>query len=208
MSHSATQFITQMRLRELRRQRAKLREAYEGLRGEVAGVAGPGARLRRLYDGLRGLAFAGRPLHPDVVNLEVLLHEVDAGTAAPEVLALWLGRLEEELEAGRARSEVVYLFGALLEEWARGEAAGDRQAEEARRSRDRLRGEALAEAEPNAHGEVLDPLFEGLGSALAELAGCLERACREEVARPVTSTELEFVLERLAGDIYRPAGLR
>src|SRR4051794_23855320 len=128
MSHSATQFITQMRLRELRRQRAKLREAYEGLRGEVAGVAGPGARLRRLYDGLRGLAFAGRPLHPDVVNLEVLLHEVDAGTAAPEVLALWLGRLEEELEAGRARSEVVYLFGAPLGEGGPGGAGRGRPA--------------------------------------------------------------------------------
>ena len=105
-----------------------------------------------------------------MVNLEVLLHEAEAGTASPEVVALWVGRLEEELAAGRARSEVVYLFGALLEEWARGEAAGDPQEEEARQARDRLMGEALSEAGPDDHGEVLDPLFEDLGPALAELA--------------------------------------
>ena len=208
MSHSTTQFITQMKLRELRRQRVELREAYEGLREEVAGAPEPGDRLRRLYDGLRGLTSAGQPLHPDVVNLEVLLHEAEAGTASPEVLALWLGRLEEELEAGRARSEVVYLFGALLEEWARGEAAGDRPEEEARQAQDRLLAEALADTGPNAHSEVLDPLFEDLGPALAELAERIERACREEVGEPVSTSELEFVLERLAGDIYRPADLR
>jgi hypothetical protein len=210
MSHSTTQFITQMKLRELRRQRAKLREAYETLRAEVAGAGDPGTRLRRLYDGLRGLAFAGQPLHPDVVNLEVLLHEADAGTAAPEVLDLWLGRLEEELGAGRARSEVVYLFGALLEEWARGEAAGDRQADEARRARDRLRGEALApdDAGPDDRRAVLGPLIEELGPARAELAGRLERACREDVGKPVSAAELGHVLRRIAGDIYRTADLR
>src|SRR3954464_3785801 len=122
MSHSTTRFITQMKLRELRRQRARLRESYEGLSGAVAGTRDPGARLHTLYEGLRGLAFAGQPLHPDVVNLEILLHEADSGAASPQILTLWLGRREEELAAGRTRSEFLYLFGALLEEWARGEA--------------------------------------------------------------------------------------
>src|SRR3954453_2504546 len=97
------------------------------------------------------MAFAGQALHPDVVNLEVLLHEAEAGTASPEVVALWVGRLEGELAAGRARSEVVYLFGALLEDWARGEAAGDPQEKEAGRARDRLRDAALSEAGPDDH---------------------------------------------------------
>src|SRR5579871_6018846 len=114
MNHPTTQFITRMKLRELRRQRARLRDAYEGLRAEVAEAREPGERLRKLYDGLRGLTCAGQALHPDVVNLEVLLHEAETGTASPEVIALWVERLEEELAAGRTRSEVVYLFGALL----------------------------------------------------------------------------------------------
>lgn len=208
MDHPTTRFITQMKLRELRRQRAKLRDAYEGLRAQVVEARGPAERLRKLYDGLRGLAFAGQALHPDVVNLEVLLHEAETGTASPEVLALWVERLEEELAAGRARSEVVYLFGALLEEWARGEASGAPQEEEALRARDRLIDAALSEAEPHDHDAVLAPLFEGLGPALGELAVRLEEASREDVVKPVTTTELEAVLERLAGDIYRPADLR
>ncbi|WP_406698300.1 reverse transcriptase domain-containing protein [Singulisphaera sp. Ch08] len=208
MGHSTTQFITQMKLRELRRQRSKLREAYEGLSEEVADDREPRDRLRELYDGLRGLTFAGQALHPDVVNLEVLLHEAEAGAASEEVVALWVGRLEEELAAGRARSEVVYLFGALLEDWARGEAAEDPQEVEARQARDRLMGTALSEAGPNDHGAVLAPLFENLGPALGELAGRLEKASREVVGKPVSTSELEIVLLRLAEDIYRPADLR
>src|SRR5262245_4078176 len=181
MSHSTTQFITQMKLRELRRQRGMLSKAYRELQVEVAGEREPGDRLCKLYDGLRRLTFAGQPLHPDVVNLEVLLHEVDAAAAAPEVVGLWLGRLEDELAAGRARSEVIYLFGALLEEWARGEAAGARIDEEARDAHARLLDQALADVRPNAHREVLDPLFEHLGPALDELAKRMEQACREDV---------------------------
>ena len=90
MSHSTTQFITQMKLRELHRQRAKLREAYQGLREAVTAAPQPGERLRVLYDGLRGLTFAGQPLHPDVVNLEILLYEVESGAASPDVLAPWV----------------------------------------------------------------------------------------------------------------------
>lgn len=208
MNHPTTQFITQMKLRELRRQRAKLRDAYESLRGKVAEAHEPGERLRKLYDGLRGLAFAGQTLHPDVVNLEVLLHEAETGTASPEVIALWEERLFEELDAGRTRSEVVYLFGALLEDWARGEASGDPQRQEAEQARDRLIGSALSESEPHDHEAVLAPLFKDLGPAQVDLAGRLEEACRESVGKPVATAEMQIVLERLAGDIYRPADLR
>jgi len=208
MSFSTTQFITRMKLSELRRQRAKLRDAYEGLRLEVAEAEGAGERLRKLYEGLRGLTFAGQALHPDMVNLEVLLHEAESGTASPEVLALWLDRLEGELAAGRSRSEVVYLFGALLEDWARGETTGDPREEEARIARDRLIRGSLSEPPSHDQDAVLAPLFKGLGADLLELAARLEEECREEVAKHVRSTELEFVLKRLADDIYRPAQLR
>ncbi|MFO0951674.1 MAG: hypothetical protein U0835_11090, partial [Isosphaeraceae bacterium] len=208
MRRSTTQFVTQMKLRELRRQRTKLREAYERLRGEVAEAGGPADRLRTLYDGLRSLTFAGQTLHPDVVNVEVLLHEAEAGTASPEVVDLWVGRLEGELATGQARSEVVYLFGALLEDWARGESAVDPQKEEAQRARDLLTSAALSETAPGDFAAVLDPLFDEIGPALAGLAERLQDACREDLGKPVSAGELEIVLDRLAGNIYRPADLR
>lgn len=208
MKHSTTQFITQMKLRELRRQRAKLREAYESLSEAVAGARKPSDRLHKLYEGLRGMTFAGQPLHPDVVNLEILLHEAESGAASPDVLSLWLGRMESELAAGRTRSEFVYLFGALLEEWARGEAVDESLGEEANAARDRLLGKAQAPLEPNRHHEVLDPLFNGLGVGLVELANRVREAVPKGLEMPVSGGELHGVLERLAGDIYRPASLR
>src|SRR4051794_33199724 len=197
-----------MKLRELHRQRAKLREEYHRLAREVSEAREAKDRLRRLYDGLRGLTFAGRPLHPDVVNLEILLFEAEAGTLAPDVLALWMERLEGELEAGRSRSAFVSLFGALLEEWAR-EASGDATLrEEARQARSTLLGSALADPPPDRHREVLDPLFEALGPALDELAGRVRENCREGLRTPVAAHELSETLEHLAADIYRPAHLR
>ena len=95
MSDSTVQFITQMKLRELHRQRAKLRESYQGLGEGVAACRETADRLRKLYDGLRQLSFAGRPLHPDVANLQVLLYEAESGALSPDVLALWQRRLED-----------------------------------------------------------------------------------------------------------------
>jgi hypothetical protein len=208
MSQSTTQFITQMKLRELHRQRIKLREAYRHLGEEVAETREPADRLRRLCDGLRGLNFAGQPLHPEVVNLEILRYEAEAGTIAPDVLVLGLQRLEEELEAGRSRSEFVYLFGALLEEWARETSADGHLRAEGRQVRGRLLRAALADLAPDRHREILDPLFASLGPALAEFAARLQEKCREGLRTSVTEGELSQVLEQLAADIYRPPRLR
>ncbi len=186
MHTSTVQFVTQMKLRELSRQRDKLRAAYQALGDEVAGAAAPAERLRRLHDGLRGLKFAGQPLHPDVANLDVLLYEAEAGVVSPDVLELWQERLDEELAAGRLRAEFVYLFGALLEEWAR-EAPGDaRLATEGRQARQRLLEEALAEAPANRHEEVLGPVFEDMGPALAETANLLGELRGMRLDAPVT----------------------
>src|SRR5947209_6664106 len=145
MSDSTVQFVTQMKLRELHRQRVRLREAYRQLGEAVAAAHEPGDRLRKLYHGLRELTFAGQRLHPELVNLEILLTEIDSGTLSPAVLALWLERLEGELAAGRLRSEFVYLFGALLEEWARESRADARLAEESRQVRQHLLEAARAD---------------------------------------------------------------
>jgi reverse transcriptase-like protein len=208
MSNSTTQFITQMKLRELRRQRVQFREAYEQLSAEVAGAGDPGDRLRRLYDGLRRLKFAGQPLHPEVVNLEILLYEIGAGSVSPEIVSLWERRLEEELAAGRLRSEFVYLFGALLEEWAREAPSDNRLREEGRRERERLLQEALTGPSQHSHQEIIDPLFEGLGEALDELVQGLQKAVEEQLRERVEDFALEAVLERLSRNIYQPPRIR
>ena len=208
MSDSTVQFITQMKLRELHRQRAKLRESYQALGEQVAARRETADRLRKLYDGLRQLSFAGRPLHPDVANLQVLLYEAESGALSPDVLALWQRRLEDELAAGRLRSEFVYLFGALLEEWAREAPAGGRLAEESRRVRERLLRDALAEPEPHRPEDLLEALFADVGPALAERAQGAQERWRELLHGPVDEVELTALLNWLAGDIYQPPALR
>ncbi|HJT76534.1 MAG TPA: reverse transcriptase domain-containing protein, partial [Gemmataceae bacterium] len=208
MSSSTVQFITEMKLRELHRQREQFRTDYGRLSEEVAAAPTPAERLRRLYDGLRRLRFAGQPLHPDVVNLDVLLYEAQAGALSPDVLSLWLRRLEDELTAGRLRSEFVYLFGALLQEWAHEAPEDTRLREEGREARERLLREAVTDPGPNRHEDVLGPLFAGMAPGLAEVTERLRERCHEELREPVDVGELTPVLQRLGRDIYQPPGLR
>jgi predicted nuclease with TOPRIM domain len=88
MIPSTVQFITGMKLRELQRQREHFRDSYRRLRQDVEAAPDSVQRLRRLYEGLQELKFAGQPLHPEVVNLEMALRELEAGTLAPDVLSL------------------------------------------------------------------------------------------------------------------------
>src|SRR5262249_3167693 len=118
MFTASEQFITQMKLRELRTQRDSALVAYERLAREAAEAADDATRLRVLYEGLRRLRFAKQPLHPDVANLELLLREIATGRASSEAILFWRTRLERALEQGQLRAEIVYLFGALLEDWA------------------------------------------------------------------------------------------
>jgi hypothetical protein len=208
MSNSTTQFITQMKLRELHRQRVQLRAAYQRLSEEAAQAREPGDRLRKLSDGLKELAFAGQPLHPEVVNLEILLAAVESGTLSPAVVSLWQERLAGELAAGQLRSEFVYLFGALLEEWARESSAAAHLVEESRQARQRLLAAAVGSPEANRHHEVLDPLFDDIGPALGELAERLQKACCKEFSAAVGKSGLAEVLKGLAENIYQPPRLR
>jgi hypothetical protein len=207
MSQPTVQFITRMKLRELHRQRDLLRDAYGRIAVEAdAGGTSPAQRMRRLYQGLRGVKFAGRPLHPEIVNLEPLLAEADTGGVSADVVALWQRRLEDELAAGRLRCEFVYLFGGLLEEWARDDVA-DPQAEQAQQERDRQVELTLTEPPPSRHVEVLGPLLDGLGPALADLARKFPGASAK-VHGAISDPELTAVLERVAQDSYHAPRLR
>jgi hypothetical protein len=205
MIPSTVQFITGMKLRELRRQREKFREAYRRLREEVETAPDSVQRLRRLYRGLRELKFAGQPLHPEVVNLEIALLELEAGTLAPDVSSLWQGRLENELSAGQLRSEFVYLFGALLEEWAREGSGNAVLREQSVQEGQRLLKNALSVTEPNGHTAFFDSLLEGFKPALADLA---KRAEEKRAKENAFGTIPNKDLQRIADDIYQPPRVR
>src|SRR5260221_1031830 len=111
-------FITQMKLRELREQRSRLLQIYNELRQHVALEGTEVGRLRVLYDGLLQVTFANQQLHPDVAILEPLLGRSTGEPVAMETIAFWHERLEKEVANGQLRSEIVYIFGAVLEEWA------------------------------------------------------------------------------------------
>ena len=208
MSNSTVQFVTRMKLRELHQQRAKLHDAYQQLDREVAATSDDGERVLKLSQGLRELKFAGQPLHPEVVNLEILQHAIGSGALSAELLSLWRKRLEDELAAGRSRSEFVYLFGALLEEWARDAAADPRLREESQQAHHRLREYALGTITPNRHAEVIEPLFADLGPALTGLGERLREMSRKSLHVPMRNAEVTQALERLAKDIYQPPPLR
>src|SRR5690349_1381587 len=112
MIPSTVQFITGMKLRELQRQRQQFRESYRQLRRHVDAAPDAAQRLPRVCHGLQRLKLAGEALHPAVVDRGMALRELEARTLAPDVLALWEGRRENELAAGQLRSEFGYLFGA------------------------------------------------------------------------------------------------
>jgi hypothetical protein len=111
-------FITHMKLRELREQRGKLLRTYGELYRNISLEQTEVGRLRVLYEGLRQVTFADQKLHPDVANLEPLLERADGEPISMEAIAFWRERLEKELASGQLRSEIVYIFGAVLEEWA------------------------------------------------------------------------------------------
>src|SRR5437588_8772636 len=111
---STIQFISQVKLGELRRQRTLLLETYDRL-GQECAAQSPVAALQTLFEGLRNIKVAGKPLHPDLGNIELLLQ---GASPSPEIVTFWRQRLETELATGRLRADIVYLFGALLGEWS------------------------------------------------------------------------------------------
>ncbi len=118
MGTPSEQFITTMKLRELRKQRTHFHSAYTTLATQVAAAPDEPARVQVLYDGLRAIQFADQPLHPTVANLDPLLLTAAHGQAPPATLAYWRAALDTERVQGARRAELVYLFGALLEEWS------------------------------------------------------------------------------------------
>lgn len=201
MSTSTIQFITQVKLAELRRQRALLLETYDRI-AQAAGVGTPVQGLRALYDGLREVRVANKRLHPDLANIDLLLQ---GSAPSPEIVAFWRRRLEAELATGRLRADIVYLFGALLGEWGDADASRETFLEERARAHDDLLAYILTPAEAPAAADLMGEVFAGLADQLPAAAG---RIAKVVVDRIAAGNNADAGLSAIAQSIYQPAAVR
>jgi hypothetical protein len=192
-------FITQMKLRELREQRARLLHAYNELSQKSQNERNEGQRLRMLYEGLQQIKFANQPLHPDVANLEPLLQGIDADRSSLETITFWRSRLEKELTSGRLRSEIIYIFGALLEEWASQAAGETPSAAKSDENHALLLEQATRLAETGTN--PLNSFFAAVDFPGEEDAGArLQKMVVGTLRTRVESEELTVVLQQISND--------
>ncbi|HUE74248.1 MAG TPA: reverse transcriptase domain-containing protein [Pirellulaceae bacterium] len=203
MASSTVQFISQVKLGELRHQRTLLVETYQRLEQECAAQPAVEA-LMTLYHGLRAIKVAGKPLHPDLENLELLL---DGTAPSPEIVAFWRKRLESEVAAGRLRADIVYLFGALLGEWGNSNASRQPFLELRERTQELLLKQAVTSSEDAGRQAtlLLSEIFAGLGDRL--------KSAPEKIAETMSKwiesgTFVGSQSAVIARDIDQPAAIR
>jgi hypothetical protein len=206
-SMTSEQFITRMKLRELRSQRDQLQSAYDSISARLTEAADDAAHVTQLYSGLRALTFVGQPFHPEIANLEPLLHEMVAGRAIPETIVFWRERLRRELERGRLRADAVYLFGSLLEEWAERRTMLP-QAPQQVGVTATLRERAVQPTPATEHDELFTMLFAAFGLTGGELATRMQQAIANTLPVRVEPEEVGYVLQQLRTDPSRSAALR
>jgi len=203
MPTSTLQFISQIKLGELRRQRSLLLDAYDAIQRD-AGSDDPVAGLKALFRGLHKVKVAGKPLHPDLGDIDILFR---GAAPSAEVLAFWRQRLETELARGRLRADIVYLFGALLGEWGDEGASKQTFLDERRLAHATLLQNARTPAEePNQDsGALLDAVFASFGDQLQKLPAQMRDAIAKESDREAIEVE---ALAALAENIHLPAEVR
>lgn len=202
-------FITHMKLRELREQRVKLTRVYNELQQKVSAEPTNFGRLRVLYNGLRQVAFANQKLHPNVVNLELLLWKNGAELVSEETVNFWLRAMEDELRKGQLRSEIVYVFGAILENWASGESVSTRAIAEREQVQKTQAERLLSPTTTGNYTALLDTLFSDF--ALSDLAARREQMQKNAsslLQHSIEQEELVTVLRQLSNSPYHSFKIR
>lgn len=202
-------FITQMKLRELREQRSRSMQAYTELRQQVAAAVSETEQLHFLYDGLRQLKFANQELHPDVANMEPLLDQDNGQAISVETLNFWRQQLEKELTGGQLRAEIIYVFGALLEEWAT-RTTESAQTRDQRVQQQKVLLERLLEPAPTGnYKEVLNTLLNDFALSDAETrAQQFQEAVGSQLRERVNINDLVRILKQLSDSPYHSPELR
>lgn len=208
---SIEQFITTLKLGELRRQRDFLRQKYDRIEQQAAASATDEEKLRGLYDGLHELQYKFHGIHYEVDNMRMLLMEIDAGRASPDLVGFWLRWLEDQLASGELRSEFVYMFGVLLDEWAFTQKAetpplpGHAEATQAIRRQ----VEGSAGIAPGDYAPLLKDLISVSGKlTLSEADARLRNDLDREMVSTVIPPDMEAALKNIRDNIYRPPALR
>ncbi len=202
-------FITHMKLRELREQRGKLLRTYGELYRNISLEQTEVGRLRVLYEGLRQVTFADQKLHPDVANLEPLLERADGEPISMEAIAFWRERLEKELAGGQLRSEIVYIFGAVLEEWASSGMATAQALSQREQLRANLIEHLLQPARTGDYTPLLDTLFtDSVFSDEEERAEQFQQTAGSHLHQRISPPELATVLAQLSSSPYHSILLR
>src|SRR4051794_29835479 len=201
MSTPTIQFITQVKLAELRRQRSLLVEEYDRLAGAAA-AGTPVEGLRALFEGLSAVQVVGKRLHPDLENLDLLLSDA---APSPEIVAFWRGRLERELAAGRLRADIVYLFGALLGEWGEDDASKEAFLEERRQAHADLLRHVLTPGDGSRAVALLREILAGLGDRPRDAAGRIAAEVEKAIQRGHNAAS---GLENIAKSIYQSPAVR
>jgi hypothetical protein len=202
MTTAPEQFITQMKLRELRKQRSLLLTAYDALDQSLKSATSDFSKLNTLYHGLREIKFAGHSLHPDVTNLEPILNNGSTNASA-DTVSFWRNRLEKELSTGRLRSEIVFIFASLLEEWTAETASPtpDPQSSQIRRS---LLDQIIRPVteRPVFNPDFMDKLFAGLDFDQPEINEILQKKIKLLVEAKIEPLEVMEVLRKISRDRY------
>src|SRR5262249_36108447 len=110
--------------------------------------------------------------------------------------------------AGELRSEFVYLFGALLEEWARESPAESRQDGEGREAQRRLLAEALTAPPAGRRPEFLAALLDGMKPSLDKLSKRRGYWCGRDFRRAPRGKVCTAARKNSGDNFYTPPRLR
>ena len=209
MMSQSERFITQMKLGELRVQRERLLTAYDSLARALSAMPDDADQLALLYHRLRQMTFAQHPLHPDIANLEPILHDISySARPATETITFWRDRLLRTLAQGRLRADIVYVFGRLLEEWAEHDSPAAVLREQSSAMRSTYIAEATAPMPDVPEPALLDAAIAALDRASPGFRSRLASALTAAMREPVTSDELIQTLHRIAENSHYTDALR
>jgi hypothetical protein len=202
-------FITQMKLRELREQRNRLSQAYNNLLQNTAQEPTEAGRLRSLYEGLRNITFAKQRLHTELANLEPLFERPDEHALSQETITFWRQRLEKELDNGLLRSEIMYIFGAILEEWASTSTTTESINAALQSLQTTLIEPQLQPTKTGDYSTLLDTLFSDFAfSDQTERSKQFQTNVQNILQQRVTTNELTSILEQININPYYSTTLR
>lgn len=201
MSISTVQFISQVKLEELRRQRAILVDAYDTLWANCQQKT-PQDALISLYVGLADIQIGGTPLHAELGDIEILIR---SDNPSQEIISFWRKRLETDWGKGRLRADIVYLFGALLGEWGSDDPARREFLLERQKVHNTLLSVATTGSPRNQHQTLFQELLAPFASRLDELNDKIE-AKRKALYQG--NTECDVNLDSIAKNFYQPSAVR